>query len=87
MEIGDKFRLTEEAIENYGSQWKDVVFTVESWANRPISAEKYFSAPQSYPHSHPGYDRSAYPQRLYDVIPDNGIEFNNSVYDWEVEPI
>lgn len=79
MTTGDKFKLTSDALENYGEQYRDKVFTVRSWANKCVPAKEYFASPASYPHAHPGYDNGVSPQRLYEA---DG--FPGAVYDWEV---
>ena len=87
LNTGNKFKLTEDAIKNYGDQWRDIVFRVTSWANKYTPANVYFANPSAYPHSHPGYD-SDVGGRLYDAEPlDTDLEWNCSVYDWEVEPV
>ncbi len=53
MRIGDKFTLTDDAIDNYGNQFADKEFTVVHVA-RNIK-------------EHPGYDTGVSPQYLYDA--------------------
>ena len=82
MEIGDKFKLTENAIENYGEQYRDITFEITSWADHYVASKDYCKNPGAYPHGHPGYDGSG---KLYDSKPlDTDLEFNYSVYTWEV---
>lgn len=84
---GDTFKLTDDALDNYGEQWRDVVFRVTSWANKYTPANVYFANPLAYPHSHPGYD-GCNGERLYDAEAlDTDLVWNNSVYDWEIERI
>ena len=92
LNTGDTFKLTDDAIENYGEKYRDIVFRIISWADRdlPCSIEQWKQDPSKYTHCHPGFDKlSARPgERLYDADPiDTDLEFNNSVYDWEVEPV
>jgi hypothetical protein len=87
LNTGDHFQLTDDAIENYGEQWRDIVFRVTSWANKYTPANVYFANPSAYPYSHPGYDGNGR-ERLYDSEPlDTDLEFNCSVYDWEVRKV
>ena len=87
MKVGDRFTLTNDALENYGEQWKDVVFQVTAWANRYVPSSNYFKNPEAYPHSHPEYDEGVAPMRLYDATPQNGEAWNTSVYQCEIKPV
>lgn len=69
--IGDKFTLTDDALENYGERWRGVVFTVTHVATSRAG--------------HPGYDAGMKGAALYDADADNGASWNNSVYDYEIE--
>ena len=53
MKIGDKFTLTSDAVENYGSEYANKVFTVSH-----IAYDKS---------QHPGYDEGLNGQALYDA--------------------
>jgi len=80
----DRFRLTKDAIENYGEQYKDRVFVVTAAANKYMPAAEFFEkgSPGGY---HPGYDEGVSPQKLYDFKDANtNEEMHFSVYDWEV---
>jgi hypothetical protein len=52
--VGAKFKLTEDAVENYGEQYRDKVFSVSKWFDHytPI----HYAADA---HGHPGFDTSA----------------------------
>jgi hypothetical protein len=78
-QIGDKFKLTNDALENYGEQYRDKVFTVRSWANHYVPAKEYFADPKQHAHGHPGYD-DATGDCLYEA---DGMTF--AVYSWEME--
>jgi hypothetical protein len=69
--IGDLVKMTDDALENYGEEWKDTVFTITNAAKSV--------------HDHPGYDESIYPQVLYDLkVYETDEDFPNSLYDWEL---
>lgn len=68
MKIGDTFKLTENALETYGEEYCDHVFTVTHVATSSDD--------------HPGYDDTMGGMPLYDAK-----EFDNSVYEYEVEEV
>lgn len=79
----DRFTLTEEAIENYGEQYRDKVFTVTHASNQYMSVKEFYSRnqPQGY---HPGYDEGLVANgKRPGLYYAEGLNF--SVYDWEVE--
>lgn len=53
MKQGDTFKMTEEALDNYGEEYRDKIFTVSHVAT---SKE-----------DHPGYDEAADGMKLYDA--------------------
>lgn len=53
MKIGDTFKLTNDALDNYGEEYRDRVFTVSHVAKSKSD--------------HPGYDESANGMALYDA--------------------
>lgn len=53
LKIGDKFMLTEDAIDNYGEQYRDKIFTVSHVATNT--------------EQHRGYDNSMEGMALYDA--------------------
>ena len=64
--------MTNNAIENYGEQWRDVVLIITHVAHSKDD--------------HPGYDEGAYPQGLYDLKrEDTGENLGMSLYDWELK--
>ena len=77
---GNKVKLTPDAIDNYGSEYRDRIFTISSASNKYMPAKDFFASgrPAGY---HPGYDEGVSPMGLYDLI---GLEF--SLYDWEIMP-
>lgn len=74
MKIGDAFKLTDSALEIYGEEYRDRVFTVNHVATSKDD--------------HPGYDESVNSpdtdekMALYDAE-----DFDNSVYEYEVEQV
>jgi hypothetical protein len=77
---GSKFRLTEDAIENYGEEYRDKVFTVLQWFDRCCLPDLMHLPANK--HGHPGYEDDGSGRILYDAE-----ELNFSVYDWEIEPV
>ncbi len=79
MKIGDKFKLSADALENYGDKYSDKEFTVSHVATKYMPAKEFFALdkPEGY---HPSYDEGVKGMRLYDAE-----ELPFSVYDWEVE--
>ena len=70
--IGDTFKLSNDALDNYGEQYRDKVFTVKG------VYDHYNKSPWgSDPTGHPGFDESA-GSALY------GSELNFDVYEWEM---
>lgn len=76
---GDKVKMTNEALENYGEKYRDVELTVSHVATRYMPASDFYAKgrPDGY---HPGFDESVKGQRLYDFE-----ELNFSLYDWELQ--
>lgn len=84
MRVGDKFKLNTYALDNYGEEFRDQIFTVTYVADHYVpSAEYYNPTSPRYKEAggHPGYDEGVEPQYLY------GSDFQSDVYDWEVTPI
>lgn len=70
--VGNKFRLTSEALENYGEEYSGKTFTVRAVYTHYVPAAKM----ESDPTGHPGFDGGSGP--LY------GSELNFDVYGWEM---
>jgi len=68
--VGDRVEMTDDALENYGKQYRDVVFKV-------IVVSKNQN-------DHPRYDMGVYPMGLYDLETPEGEYFGLSLYDWEL---
>ena len=82
---GNTVTMTEDAIENYGEDWRDVRLVVTHVATEYMPAKQFYAKgqPDGY---HPGYDGAVPNSRLYDLKrQDNGEELNFSLYDWEVK--
>lgn len=77
-DIGDRFRLSSNALDNYGSQYADRVFTVRSWADHYGKPADCCGDNPRDPHGHPGFDEAA-GRAIYDS------ELPFSVYEWEME--
>lgn len=75
LKTGDKFKLTDDAIDNYGERYRDRVFKVSHVATRYVPSNV-----TPYPDgAHPGFCRES-GRALYDA---DGLNF--SVYDWEIK--
>ena len=84
MIVGQKFKLNDEALDNYGEEFRDIVYTVAYVADHYVPSKEYFDprSPRYHePGGHPGYDEGVAPKRLY------GSDFRSDVYDWEVIPL
>lgn len=76
--VGKQLVMTEEALENYGEQYRDVPLTVSHVAYGYMPAEEFYrlGKPEGY---HPGYDGVGNGP-LYDFE-----ELQFSLYSWEVK--
>ena len=76
LRLGDRFTLTDDEIDNYGEEWEGIEFIVTAVS---FSTE-----------DHPGYDDGV-GGPLYDAVAniddDSDLEWNNSVYEWEIKRI
>ncbi len=70
---GDEVLMTDDALENYGDQYRDVVFKI-------LFVSKSTD-------DHPGYDMGVYPMGLYDLESPDTSHFGSSLYDWELEAV
>ena len=76
--------MTEDALENYGEQYRDVILEVVHTATKYMPAKEFYEmgSPEGY---HPGYDDSIPGQKLYDLKRvDNNEMLNFSLYGWEI---
>ena len=53
MRIGQEFKLKDEALDNYGEDFRDQVFTVKYVADHYVPAKDYFD-PRSPRYQEPG---------------------------------
>ena len=77
--IGQRVKMTNDALENYGEKYRDKVFIIESCAHSYMPAKEFYAKgkPSGY---HPGYDDGVKGQCLYDLK-----DFGSSLYDWELK--
>lgn len=83
-QVNDIVIMTEDALENYGEQWRDVDLQITHKADRYMPASEFFAKgkPKGF---HPGYDDSA-GCSLYDLkIKTTGESLDFSLYAWEVQ--
>ena len=83
--IGSHVTMTDDAIENYGEEWRNVDLAITSRANKYMHSTEFFAqgAPEGF---HPGYDEGVSPQGLYDLQNvGTGEDLGMSLYDWELE--
>ena len=78
--IGSRFKLSLDALENYGCQYQDKVFTVSHWSDHYAKPGLCCGDNPIDPHGHPGFDESA-GSPIYDAH-----ELSFSVYEWEMVP-
>jgi len=82
-QVGDKFTLSEEALENYGEHFRGQVFTVEYVADHYVPAKEFFKEGGPRYHEsggHAGFDAET-GSCLYDST------FQSALYEWEMEPV
>jgi hypothetical protein len=84
--MAKKFIMSEDALENYGSEWRGVILEATHTATKYMPASEFFAKgePEGY---HPGYDESS-KCALYDLKrADNGVELPFSLYAWELKKV
>ena len=77
--------MTNDAINNYGEQWRGVALVITHSANKYMPAKEFFAngKPDGY---HPGYDDSIKGEKLYDLKrADTSEALNMSLYAYEVQ--
>lgn len=82
-----RVKMNEVALENYGEQYRDVIFEVTHIATKYMPAKEFFekNRPNGY---HPGYDESMNGSRLYDLKRvDTGENLGFSLYNWELKHV
>ncbi len=79
LRVGLRFRLTSNALDNYGPQYAERIFTVSAVATAYMPAAEFYAKgkPAGF---HPSFDEAA-GCALYDAE-----ELAFSVYEWEIEP-
>jgi hypothetical protein len=81
------FTMTDEAIKNYGEEWRGVKLEVTHKATQYMPAQKFYALgrPDGY---HPGYDEGVSPTPLFDLKRvDTGEDLQFSLYRWELTPV
>ena len=73
--VGSKFKLTSDAIDNYGNEYADKVFTVRAVYTHYVPVARMANDPTG----HPGFDPSG-GSPLY-----GSDELNFDLYEWEME--
>lgn len=71
--VGERFKMSADALDNYGEQHAGKVFTVRARYDHYVTAEKMSADPTG----HPGFDPSG-GRFLY------GSELNFDLYEWEM---
>lgn len=82
--VGSKVTMTEDALDNYGEQWRDVELEITHRANKYMPAAEFFAKgkPEGF---HPGYD-DATGDPLYDLrVVESGEPLSFSLYVWELQ--
>lgn len=79
--VGEKVKMSKDALDNYGNEFSSVILTIKSAANKYMPAKQFFDSgmPDGY---HPGYDESMKGICLYDFE-----EINFSLYEWELRKV
>lgn len=83
MKVGDRVVMTDDALDNYGEQWRDVPLEIMSKATRYMPAKEFFAQgkPEGF---HPGYDESSR-SPLFDLRNTRtGKDLSFSLYEWEL---
>jgi hypothetical protein len=75
---GQKVKLSPEALENYGEEYRDKVYKIEQWYDHQVSSQHYYFHADE--HGHPGYDGDATTGKLYHLA-----GFPSDLYDLELE--
>lgn len=77
--VGDSVVMNEDALANYGEQYRGRAFIVESVSTRYMPSKEFFARgkPSGY---HPGFAADS-GSALYDLQ-----NLNFSLYDWELVP-
>ena len=71
--VGDRFKMSKDALDNYGEEYRDKVFTIRTRYDHYVPAAKMANDPTG----HPGFDRAG-GMFLY------GSELNFDLYEWEM---
>ena len=78
-------KMTDNAIENYGEDWRGVELLITRKATKYMQADEFFALGQPSDY-HPGYDEEMGGMPLYDLKrADTGEELWFSLYEYELE--
>lgn len=83
MKVGDRVVMSDDALDNYGEQWRDIPLEITSKATAYMSAKEFFAQgkPEGF---HPGYDESS-GGALFDLRnTQTGEDLGMSLYEWEL---
>ena len=81
--VGDTVTMSEDALENYGEQWRNVELEITHRADKYMPASEFYAKgkPEGF---HPGYDEAS-GDPLYDLkIIETGKPLSFSLYAWEL---
>lgn len=84
--IGDTFKLSDDALDNYGEQYRDHVFRVTSVSTFYCSAKHHFAPghPQNCA-GHPGFDNVGSALYEFENVSHADDRLQCAIYDWEME--
>lgn len=71
--VGDKFKMSKDALDNYGEEYRDKEFTIRARYDHYVSPTEMANDPTG----HPGFDPNG-GEFLY------GSELNFDLYEWEM---
>lgn len=82
--IGSRFILSKDALEHYGEQFRDQVFTIRSIADHYVSKQEFFDEQSLHYREHrgsPEFDPDSGGLYLYKG------DFLGALYRWEMVPV
>ena len=82
-----RFKMTADALENYGNEYKNVILVATHKANKYMESSEFFATgkPSGY---HPGYDKTMNGMPLYDLKrTDTDEDLPFSLYAYELETV
>jgi hypothetical protein len=82
--VGDIVTMTNEALDNYGEQWRGVRLKITHKATKYMPAAEFFSKGKPIGF-HPGYDKSSGGPLFELQTVETGEPLGFSLYQWEVQ--